>query len=208
GWANIAAGLKYTLFRDVDLRALATIGLRYEVPTGDQKVFQGPVFSLKTPINLSKQGAGVLNPFLSGGYGVGDLHALLYMGGRVAMDSLDSSFFDLSLHVDYQIAQFYPLIELNWVQVVHGGSRLAPVEQAFGAKMNQEGFDFFNLGAPSAEGGVVTMAFGGRWRILTDLDLFGRKGGLDLGAAYEIPVTDRADLFGWRVTTDLILWAL
>jgi hypothetical protein len=50
------------------------------------------------------------------------------------------------------------------------------------------------------------MAFGSRWRLLDGYEIGDRSGGVDLGAAYEFPVTDRHDIFGWRVTTDLVFW--
>ncbi len=38
------------------------------------------------------------------------------------------------------------------------------------------------------------------------LELGGRRGGVDLGATWETPVTDRKDTFGWRVTPDATVW--
>jgi len=159
-------------------------------------------------------GDGVFNPFLSAGWGVenlagiGDLHVLGYTAVRVPVSGDDSTFFDLSLHADYGIhigpeswGPIYPLVELNWVQVLDGGHRLP---------LDQEGFDFFNFGSSEAGGkGVVTMAVGLRYRIFDNLaQILGRNLGVDIGAAYEAPVTDRQDLFGWRVTTDLIFWLM
>ena len=207
GWANLAFGLKYAFYRDVENRAMGTVGLRYEAPTGDKDVLQGKVFKSEA-LGISKRGDGVLNPFLSGLWGVGDFHAMGYMGGRWAIDGLDSSFFDMSVHADYRFLNcLYPLLELNWVHVLDGGRRLQPVTDALGIAFREEGFDFFNLGSPQASGrDVVTLALGGRWRILDNLEFLGRKGGLDLGATYELPITTAEDLFGWRVTTDLQLW--
>jgi hypothetical protein len=199
GWANIALGAKYNFFRDPEHLALATLGLRYEISSGNQDVFQG-------------KADGVFNPFLSGGWGVedlaglGDFHLLGYVGARLPIDDSDSTFFDLSVHADWGLElpfeganPIYPLVELNWVQVLDGGKRL-PIDQ--------EGFDFFNLGSRGAGGeGVVTMAVGARYRISDDLgEILGRTLGMDIGAAWEAPVTDREDIFGWRVTTDLIVW--
>ena len=199
GWANIALGGKYTFFRDPDNLLLATIGLRYEIPSGNQDVFQG--FA-----------DGVFNPFLSGAWGVenlaglGDFHVLGYIGTRLPVNGGDTSFFDLSVHADWGLElpwgddRIHPLVELNWVQGLDGGKRFNTLDQ--------EGFDFFNLGSRGAGGeGVVTMAVGARYRIFDDLgEILGRTVGLDIGAAWEAPVTSRQDLFGWRVTTDMILW--
>jgi len=197
GFANVALGAKYALYRDPERRAIATLGLRYEIPMGNRDVFQG-------------HGDGVFNPFLSAGWGVenlagiGDLHLLGYTAVRVPVSGDDSTFFDLSLHADYGIhigpegwGPIYPLVELNWIHVLADGDRLP---------LDQEGFDFFNFGTSKSAGkGVVTMAVGMRYRIADNLaEIFGRKLGIDIGAAWEAPVTDREDIFGWRVTTDLI----
>lgn len=207
GFGNLALGAKYAVYYDPNRRAMATLGLRYEILSGDKDVLQGKVFKFDIPgVNLSKRGDGVLNPFLSGLWGIGDAHLLAYTGGRIALDGLDSSFFDLSLHGDYKIGNLYPLIEMNWIQVVDGGSRLAPAEQALGVKFRKEGGDFFNLGATSANHGVVTLALGARYRLVDGIKMAGKTGGVDVGTTYEIPISNSGDLFGWRVTSDLVLW--
>jgi len=201
GWANLGLGAKYTFYRDPESLTLATVGLRYEIPSGSRDVFQG---------QFGNKGNGVFNPFLSAGWGIenlagiGDFHLLGYTGARIPVSSGDSTFFDLSLHADWglmigpdSLGPIYPLVELNWVQTLDGGSRL-PIDK--------EGFDFFNLGSAGAGGkGVVTMAVGARYPLCRDLgEVLGRTVGVDIGAAWEAPLTDRGDIFGWRVTTDVI----
>ncbi len=203
GWANLGFGAKYTFFRDLELGALATGGLRYEAPSGNTAVFQGqhPVFG-----ESKSRGEGVLNPFVSIGWGMedlgpGDIHALTYVGWRVPISGYDSTFFDWSMHLDYgfdlgAFGAFFPLFELNVVHTMDGGRRQG---------LSQEGFDFFNFGsANAADHTVATAAYGFRYRIFEGIgDVMGQSFGADLGAAYEHPVTDREDLFGWRVTTDI-----
>ncbi|MCX8071421.1 MAG: hypothetical protein N3C12_03060 [Candidatus Binatia bacterium] len=185
GWANVALGFKYNLLDEESLGVLGSAGIRYEAPSGDKDVFQG-------------RGDGLLNPFLSAGWVYENLHLIAYTGGRLPISGNDTSFWDTSVHVDYRIGKFYPLIEVNWVHGLDGGRRL-PIDQ--------EGFDFFNLGAKRASGrGVVTQAYGFRYRLIDDATLVGRVAGVDFGAAYETPLTDREDLFAWRVTTDLVFW--
>jgi hypothetical protein len=189
GWANIGFGVKYAFYRDPERGAMATFGLRYEAPSGDKDVFQG-------------RGDGVLNPFLSGLWGIGDLHLLGYTATRVPISGNDSTFFDLSLHADYRVSdvyRFYPVVEMNWIHTLDGGRRL-PIDE--------EGFDFFNFGSKRAGGkGVVTFAVGARYRLFEGVETrLGRTLRDDIGATYEFPMTDRQDIFGWRVTTDLILW--
>lgn len=185
GWANLAAGVKYTFYRDPERRAMASVGFRYEIASGNRDVLQG-------------YGHGAWNGFVSGLWGWKDLHVLGYTGPRVPISGNDTTFYDLSLHADYKLGPIYPLIEMNWVYAMNSGDRL-PIDQ--------EGFDFFNLGAADAGGNsVVTMAFGARLRMLSGIGLMGGyRGNVDLGAAYELPVTSREDIFGWRVTSDIIL---
>ena len=95
--------------------------------------------------------------------------------------------FVLALHADYEILpNFYPLVEFNMFTVIDHGNRLP---------LNFEGYDVFNFGNANA-GTVASIAGGARYR-LTDNAL--------LGAAFEIPVTDRKDLTDWRVTADAVL---
>lgn len=174
GWANIAFGFKGALWKDEETASIFTVGFRYEAPWGNQDVLQG-------------KGDGLLNPFLSAAKGFDDLHLQLYTGPRIAIDGADSSFYDLALHVDYRFGNLYPLAEFNWVYVLDGGRRL-PIDQ--------EGFDLVDLGSIDAGGGSVwTTALGLRYRVFDDLDI---------GVVGEFPLSSDSDIFGWRVTTDVI----
>lgn len=174
GSANLAAGFKYAVLKDDAAGTIGTVGLRYELASGSPEVFQG-------------QGDGVLNPFFSGAVAVDDLNLMGYTGLRIPMDSADSGFWDLSLHADYQLGNFYPLVELNLVHVYDAGNRIG---------LDGEGFDVINFGSSNSEGStVVTAAVGGRYRACK---------WADLGLSYEFALTDRKDVFDWRLTTDII----
>lgn len=174
GWANVAFGFKGAVWQDEDTASVFSLGLRYEAPMGNRDVFQG-------------NGDGLLNPFVSGAKGFGDVHLQAYAGPRIAISGEDSSFFDASLHVDYQLWNLYPLAELNWVYVYDAGRRIP---------LTQEGFDLVDFGSTGAgEESVVTTALGLRYRIIEDLDF---------GVTGEFPLTSDSGIFGWRVTTDLI----
>jgi hypothetical protein len=175
GFANLAFGFKGALVKDEANSFILSTGIRWEAPTGAKKVLQG-------------KGDGLLNPFLSVAKGIGPVNAQLYSGPRIAISGNDTTFWDSSFHLDYSAGGgFYPLMEFNWMRSLDGGRRL-PIDQ--------EGFDLVDIGSSKANGkDVATMALGFRYRILDNLDF---------GAAGEFPITEREDIFGWRVTTDLI----
>ncbi len=175
GSANLAGGLQYAFFKDDEKGQIATAGLRYEWQTGDPAVFQGT-------------GDGSIAPHLSGAIALGDINLMAYTDLRLGLNDEDSDFWDLSLHADYEIANFYPSLEMNLVHVMDAGSRLP---------LAGEGFDLVNFGSADSEGStVVTFGVGGRYRAAD---------WIDIGASYEFPVTDREDVFAWRLTVDAIL---
>jgi hypothetical protein len=207
GWANTAFGMKYAVLRDAYQRAIGTIGLRYEAPSGTDGVLQGKVFpntitdASGNVVVKSVRGDGVMNPFLSAAWGPSKLHLMGYAGWRIPINGVDSTFFDFSVHADYRvytpIGFLYPLIELNWIQTLDGGRRV---------NSSEEGFDFFNFGSRRAGGnGVVTLAAGARMRLAERVPVMNQRFlNIDLGAAFEAPVTAREDFMDWRVTSDLI----
>jgi hypothetical protein len=174
GFANVAFGVKGAFWKDDAHAFIATGGLRYETRWGSRDVFMG-------------RGDGLMNPFLSVAKGLGDFHAQLYSGPRIAISGNDSSFWDVAVHFDYKLGAFYPLVEWNIVHTLDGGRRLP---------LAQEGFDLVDLGSRFAGGETVAaLAFGLRWRICDTIDV---------GATAGYPISQRQDVFGWRVTTDLI----
>ena len=175
GFADLAAGLKFSPIVTDNL--IVTGGLKYEIPSGKEEIFQG-------------QGDGAINPFVSAGYTCGDINLIAGTGLRKALDDSDSSFWDLDIHADYKIENFYPLVELSLIHTTNGGDRLP---------IGDEGEDFFNFGASGAAGNnLVAMGVGARYR-LTD--------NIDLGAVYQFPLNrgdEGSNILDWRVTTDAI----
>ena len=174
GWANIAAGVKYSFFRDEN--SIVTAGLRYEIPLGDEEVLQG-------------EGDGLFNPFISAGMAVDNWNLMAGTGFRLRIDSEDSSFYDLDLHASYKIGNFYPLVEFGLVHVLAEGERL-PIPD--------EGEDFFNLGA-SASGGetLTTIAIGARYRLTDNIDIGGAW-------QFPLETGPGTRIMNNRVTADLI----
>lgn len=179
GLANMAFGLKYAVLSEAESSSLLTAGARYEVPTGNLGT---------AGINLQGDGDGLIDLFVTGTTAIGDLGLQASFGSQLAIDGdHDTSFLHYSVHADYGVTDcVFPLLELNGYTPVDEGSRTA---------VNFEGFDLVNLGATDS-GTIVTIAPGIRVRLHENVDL---------GAAFEVPLTDREDLMDYRLTTDFVL---
>jgi hypothetical protein len=190
GFANLGAGLKYAFLLDpasgTALSGTATV----ELPTGNSDVFQG-------------EGDGALNLILS----ALKLHdAWQFAGGiglQVPFSNQQSTEAWLSAHASYEICPwFIPLVELNWFHVLDAGNGTGNFPSQVGgdvpAVVEFEGGDVFNLGADHAGANrdFVSAAVGFRSRI---------NACIDVGAAYEFPLTDEEDsLMSERITIDLV----
>jgi hypothetical protein len=178
GWLNLAAGFKYAFYRNVETQTIASLGLMYEIPSGEADVFQN-------------HGSGSLIPFVTFGkeFG-GKWHYLQTSGYYVPLRAnAGSSFFFNSFHIDRQIGWFYPLAELNWFWYTSGGNRLP---NAVG-----EGDGLLNLGTQGmANRQLVTAAIGGKAIISRYVTV---------GAAYEFPLTSRHDILNERITVEMIV---
>lgn len=178
GMADIAAGAKCSVIADAESGLLVTPGFVFEFASGDDDVFQG-------------NGSGLFRPFVSAGLDKGQLNLLSAVGFNLPLDTdEESTSFDWHAQLSYELTQeFTPLIEINGVTWIDGGKAL-PVKF--------EGGDLINLGATDPNGTVVTGALGARYRV---------SDSVSFGAAYEIPLTSREDLFDDRITIDLV-WSL
>ncbi len=178
GWLNLAAGFKYTFYRDVESQTLAAIGFMYEIPTGEAKVFQN-------------HGSGSFAPFITLGKQFCDhWHYLQTTGYYFPVNSSQgSSFIYNSFHIDRQVfGWLYPLAELNWFWYTSGGNRLPA---AIG-----EGDGLINLGTRGQAGAhLVTTAFGAKAVLSRNLTL---------GAVFEVPVSNRHDVINQRLVVELI----
>ncbi len=94
-----------------------------------------------------------------------------------------------SNHLDKEILDgVYALVELHWFHWMSAGE-VGP----FGV----EGNDLFNLGSPGVAGNdIVTLAVGGKYKPAP---------WLEVGAAFEFPLTERRDLLDNRLTVDCIV---
>ncbi|MDP4624006.1 MAG: hypothetical protein NWT08_02590 [Akkermansiaceae bacterium] len=190
GFANIGAGLKYAFIYDPANEFVLSGSATFELPTGNDDVFQG-------------QGDGVLNLIVSGLKIWDDFQLASGAGLRLAMDDTQSTSSFVSGHASYKVHDwFIPLVELNWHHVLEPGNGTAAFNsQAGGAVPGAaafEGSDLLNFGAQHAGSNrdLVTAAVGFRSQ-LTD--------SMEVGAAYEIPLTNEQDgIIEDRFTLDLI----
>jgi hypothetical protein len=189
GFANLGAGVKYAFLIDPVNQTAVSGSLTFEVPTGNSDVFQG-------------EGDGLANLIVSG---LKLQDRWQFAGGaglQVPFNDDQSLNSWISTHASYEVCNYFiPLVELNWFHVLDEGDGAKRFSsQADGdvpGVVQFEGGDFFNLGASHADDNadLVTAAAGFRSRLTQQVDV---------GAAYEFPLTGESDsLMDHRITVDL-----
>lgn len=180
GWADVALGLKYNLWKDCCCLRILSVGATFELPVGSTQALQG-------------NGDGEFNLFASYGALVGDCsHFLTTAGIRLPTDrAAENQVFYWSAHLDRQLSGtcFYAFAEGNWYHWLSNG--------AVAAFDGIQGGDFFNLGSTGVAGtDIVTGALGLKYKpsLLNEI-----------GVAYEIPLTDERGVLQHRFTADYIL---
>jgi len=183
GWADYGAGLKYAFIYNPEKEFILSGRMMVELTQGSRDVFQGNGDgNIATQLNFLKG----LNKFqINGG-----------IGAILPLDRDEESTIAFSnLHISYALTpKIFPLIELNHFAVVDEGSRkdLVPSIIEF------EGGDLINFGAQHGKKNkhIVTLAAGIRFRCMENLDV---------GVAYEFPLTDKHEnLMSDRLTFDIV----
>lgn len=177
GYADVAAGFKYNLYRDAKAGRLLSAGMTYEIPMGSNRSLQG-------------NGNGEFHFFTTAGARIGDKgHWISAMGLREPADTnLENRIWYWSNHLDRQIGDrpLYAFTEINWYNYLSSGNGPGSIE----------GGDLFNLGAAGVTGNdLVTQAIGLKAR---------PRCNVEAGLAYEFPLTARRGLLDNRLTADLI----
>ena len=180
GWADVTAGLKYNVLRDVQRGRLMSIGATYEIPLGDDEALQSI-------------GDGEFHFFATGGTRLGgcNAHYLSSLGYRVAADGdLQTSAIHWSNHLDFRLNQTaYLFTELAWWHWVD--------DAAAGAPLGIGGHDLFNLSANDVTGNdLVTQNVGVKLK---------PRRNREMGLAYEFPLTAFKDVTDGRLQAELIL---
>lgn len=191
GFANLAAGVKYAFIFQPEngfaLSGTATV----EVPTGSEGITQG-------------SGDGAVNLILSTLKLADGWQFAGAAGTHVPFDQHSESLTSfVSTHVSYEVCQYFiPLLEVNWYHVINDGDGGKRYDEQLGGGLPGaiafEGGDLLNWGAAKASDNadIVTMAAGFRSRL---------QDNVQLGVAYEIPLTDQQEnLMDKRLTIDLI----
>ena len=177
GWADVNAGLKYNLFKDACCQRILSAGATYELPVGSTRTLQG-------------NGDGLFHLFLSGGARVGNYNWISGSGLLLPVDTdAESSVWYWSNHIDRRIGctNLHALMELNWYHWMGSGTNGLP---------GVEGGDLFNLGSTGVSGNdIVTGAFGVKYK---------PSNKMEVGVAWEFPLTDRRDVLDNRLTVDCI----
>lgn len=183
GFANLAAGVKCAFIYDpAEQFALAGSAI-LELPTGNRDVFQGYGDGA---VNLQAHALKLKNNWqFSGSAG---LHIPLD-GDAESLTAFTSG------HVSYRLTErFIPLVEVNLYHTFSDGDGSeTPISAT-----DFEGGDLINLGSANAYANrdIVTAALGFRY-ILSD--------SVNIGAGYEIPLTDDSDnLMESRITFDIV----
>ncbi len=180
GFADVAAGLKYNLWWDLEKQSIWSAGFTYEIDLGDHDVLQG-------------KGDGEIHLFLSGARTIFcNSHWMTGTGFRLPTDrNARSSMWYWSNHIDHEIfPSVYGLLELNWFHWMGSGDGTSFGTTGF------EGGDLFNLGSSGVSGNdIVTGAIGLRHK---------HSDALVMGVGFEFPLTDRRDILDNRIYADAI----
>jgi hypothetical protein len=197
GFMNIAAGFKYALIDMPEENFILSPSLRFEVPVGQDQVFQG-------------YGSGAVIPAVSAAWGAGDFHVIGDLGGQIPFDrKKQSTSLFYHLHLSWApIPFFVPLVELSgmhWTNSGRGNIKATNTKLGFDPTLSAaqgllatgrfEGGDLINLGSQGVAGNdTVKLGVGARFP-LTDQ--------VSLGALSEFPLTHRDDLERRRVWMSL-----
>lgn len=179
GFADVAAGLKYLLYSDVESQTLLSAGATYALPIGSTQALQGRC-------------DGEFNIFATGGTEfLENWHYVSATGFRLPSNSQKGNqVWYWSNHVDWRLGEtgLYLFTECNWYHYISSAN-------AFGAPVG--GMDLFNLGSPGITGAnTVTGAWGIKYKPAANMEL---------GLAYEIPYSSRHDIMQNRFTLDFII---
>ncbi|MEM9827165.1 MAG: hypothetical protein AAF958_11280 [Planctomycetota bacterium] len=179
GWADVTAGLKYNLVRDVQNGTLLSGGFTYEIPLGSEGALQSV-------------GDGQFHFFATGGQRLagGNAHILSSFGWQLPVDqSVQTTSVHWNNHFDVKLTDsLYLFTENSWWHWVDDAN--------VGLPLGVAGQDLLNLGATNVEGNdLVTHNVGFKLK---------PRRSVELGFAYEFPLTDFEDIIEDRYQIEAI----
>lgn len=211
GFMDMTLGLKASLVELPESNFILSGALRYEIPLGNEGVYQG-------------YGDGVIIPSASFRWGLGALglenaNVVGSLGGQVPIDdkaNSESLFWNLHLDYGFEVANstvthVVPFVEVNGIHYTKSGDGTNPIHLSGGGTLPLgtvqtvlatgpfEGADVANLGSPNI-GGHDLVTFGGGLRFPTKL-------GISFGIMYEAAVSERDDIYDRRLTA-MATWEL
>lgn len=178
GWNDIAAGIKYQYYRDIENQLYAAAGIGYEFGWGDNAVLQSDD-ELRLWFSVDK-GFDKLH--------LGATFNYFYPTGEEETPFGDAERISWHIHADYHLTEWFsPVVEFNGYHTIDASSTAA---------VPFTGVDVANLGGGESND-TVTMGVGGEFRIP-------QLGSAAIRAAYEFHLTDDPDLFGDRFTVSAV----
>jgi hypothetical protein len=196
GIFDMTAGFKYALIDSREHDFILSPALRYEIPMGSEKLYQG-------------YGDGSLIPSASLRWGLADLglesaNLVAGVGAQLPIDgraNSDSVFYNLHLDYGFEIEDSFveyivPFIELSGIHYTSSGDGTNKIHSTLGKlplnTVQAALMNVANLGSRNIAGADVAW-LGGGIRLPT-------TSGVSFGLMGEGPVSSRRDIFGYRVT--------
>jgi len=195
GFYDITVGLKYALIHRPEDRFILSPSIRFDIPVGQRKVFQG-------------NGDGAFIPTVSSGWAWGDLSLIGDVGGRIPFDT-DEETTQLfwNIHAAYNVLEWLvPFVEFGGlyysedgdgsfkVKLDNGSAPLAALNAAYGPF---DAVDVGNIGGVGTNNrsiviftAGVRVPIGKHWM---------------LGASYDRPMTSVRDIWKQRATLNVNL---
>lgn len=174
GVGDVGAGLKFAFLRDHEHQWFAAVGVGYEFAWGDPGVLHNDD-EFRLWASMDKGW---------GRFHVGGTFNWFIVDGE-NQDLGNSDRLSWHLHADYWLTEWFsPVVEVNGYHVLDAGA--SPL--AF------QGVDVANFGQ-GEDDPVVTFGFGGEIRPAGDWAFRG---------AFEVPLTEEDDLYGWRFTMSIV----